>query len=296
MREYKLESVMSMERNNDLLKIGDVFGELTICECLGRIHSPKDNHYFYKVKCSCGNETIIAGTYLKTGKRSACKICNVAKSNNQKTDFLEIGKRYGKVIIIENLGKIKPDVSNHRYYKIKCDCGREEIIRDSLLRTGKKTECYNCSIKKRPQYKHGKTNTRLFKIWQGMKQRCNCETCDAFKWYGGRGITICEEWKDFENFYQWAMNNGYKAELSLDRIDVNGNYEPINCRWATDKQQMNNMRTNRLITYNGETHTLSQWAEKIGVEDYILDNRLNKYNWTIEKTLTTPKCFTKKKK
>ena len=284
-----------MRKNNKPLKVGDVFGELVVCEVLGKFHYPKDNHHFYKVKCSCGSETIVTGTHLKTGKKQSCKICNRKKSIENKTDYLKIGERFGKLVIVENLGKIKPEISNHRYYKVKCDCGKVEISRDSLLRTGKKIECYLCSTKKRPQYKHGMTNTRLFAIWQGMKQRCNCKTCEAYKWYGGRGISICKDWEEFTMFYDWAIKNGYQDNLSLDRINVNGNYEPGNCRWATDKQQMNNMRTNKLITYNGETHTLSEWADKLGVEHYILENRLNKYNWSIEKMLTTPKLFTKKK-
>jgi hypothetical protein len=106
-------------------------------------------------------------------------------------------------------------------------------------------------------------NTRLYIIWGNIKQRCS-DTNN--KDYGGRGISICQEWKDdFKTFYDWAIANGYSDNLTIDRIDVNGNYEPLNCRWATAREQANNTRKNVFITYKGETRTASQWANECDV-------------------------------
>lgn len=138
-------------------------------------------------------------------------------------------------------------------------------------------------------YKHGMSNTRLFHIWQNMKKRCHCETYRDYHRYGGRGIKVCDEWRnDFLIFYNWAINNGYKEKLQIDRIDVNGNYSPNNCRWVTFVQQQNNRRNNRWITYNNETHTLAEWAKKVGINRHALGERLNRYGWSFEKAITTP--------
>ena len=113
------------------------------------------------------------------------------------------------------------------------------------------------SGKNNPMYKHGLKGTRLYNIWHSMKQRCNYRLSKDYQRYGGRGITICDEWEnDFMSFYNWAMRNGYNSNLTLDRIDVNGNYDPSNCRWVSIKEQNNNRRSCKQITYNGETHNL----------------------------------------
>ena len=136
--------------------------------------------------------------------------------------------------------------------------------------------------------KHGMCNTRLYCIWKGIKQRCFDTKFKEYKYYGGRGIKVCNEWRtDFMAFYNWAMANGYKDALTIDRINVNGNYEPSNCRWICQKEQQNNRRNNRLITYNGETHTISEWAEIKNINANTLWQRLCRYNWGIEKTLET---------
>lgn len=120
-----------------------------------------------------------------------------------------------------------------------------------------------------------------------MKYRCNNNNFKQYKDYGGRGISVCEEWYNFENFYNWSMENGYKDDLTLDRIDVNGNYEPSNCRWATRYEQQLNRRTNKILTFNGETLTQKEWADKLGFNDTLILNRLNR-GWTIEEALKIP--------
>lgn len=138
--------------------------------------------------------------------------------------------------------------------------------------------------------KHGKRNTRLYNVWGLMKNRCNCITNDNYHNYGGRGIKVCDEWQNnFMNFYTWAMKNGYdetakRGECTLDRIDVNGNYEPSNCRWVNSKIQSNNTRYNRYITYEGLTLTVSQWSDKIKVDSSTIRERL-KRGLPIEKVL-----------
>ena len=122
--------------------------------------------------------------------------------------------------------------------------------------------------------RHGLSKTRLNRIWRRMRYRCFTETCDSFKDYGGRGITICNEWNDFTIFYSWAINNGYRDDLSIDRIDVNGNYCPENCRWTTQSEQMNNRRNNHFITYQGKTKTISQWAKDSNMTWHSLYKRL----------------------
>ena len=189
--------------------------------------------------------------------------------------------------------KYKPDgrPNGHRYYyKCRCSCGNIRIVLIDHLVSGKIRSC-NCLQKERASLactKHGLRNSRIYRIWGGMIQRCINPNIERYDLYGGRGITVCEEWmEDFLNFYNWSMNNGYQDNLTIDRIDVNGNYDPDNCRWITTKQQARNMRTNVYITYNGETHCLSEWAEIIGIKAGTLNYRI-RHGWSVEEALTTP--------
>ena len=137
-------------------------------------------------------------------------------------------------------------------------------------------------------YKHGLKNTRLYRIWLQIKNRCFNSNTNRYRDYGARGITVCDEWRnDFKAFYDWAMNNGYSDELTIDRIDNDGNYEPSNCRWVSVKVQNRNTRSNRLITYKGETHCVADWADITGLSRACICDRI-KYGWSVERTLETP--------
>lgn len=131
---------------------------------------------------------------------------------------------------------------------------------------------------------HGKRNTRLYSIYAHIKERCYNANNKSYHYYGAKGIIICDEWlHDFQAFYDWAMANGYADNLTIDRIDVNGNYEPSNCRWVTMKEQSNNKSCNISIAFNGKTQTLKQWADELGINYTRLYQRIYVRGWSVEK-------------
>ena len=198
-----------------------------------------------------------------------------------------IGKKFERLTVIKRAENSK---SGQTRWFCKCDCGNETIVWGNHLRSGHTKSC-GCiqkeSVKRIKHYKkHGLHGIRLYRIWNGIKNRTNLSNKNiAYKNYSGRGITICEEWKEFMPFYNWAINNGYQDNLTIDRIDVNGNYEPKNCRWATMKEQQNNKRNNRFITYNGEKHTISEWKNIYNLSDSVVNNKLYKKCLKLERVL-----------
>lgn len=208
---------------------------------------------------------------------------------------LSQGQRFGRLTVIgldhqEEYHRKDGQKEFSYFYKLKCDCGNIIIREKKNLARGfiKSCGCLAKEVSSKMLITHGKTNTRLFNIWQSMKIRCFVKTEKVYQNYGARGITVCNEWKDdFMSFYNWAINNGYKKDLSIDRIDNNGNYEPNNCRWVDAKVQARNTRQNINITYNGKTQCISAWAEELNIKKEILYWRFKK-NWNIEKIFTTP--------
>lgn len=209
-----------------------------------------------------------------------------------------IGKKYGN-LYVSNFAYEKPvfdqkrnRVSKRLYFvKCRCDCGNEKIINAETIRRHQVISC-GCSIKQRLKsglhIKHGQTNTRLYRIWCKMKNRCYDSKCADFQYWGGKDIKLCSEWKNnFNNFYDWAMNNGYKENLTIDRIDGNKDYCPDNCRWATPKEQANNTKRNRLIFYKNQTKTLAQWCDFFGMRYGLIRDRIDRYHWTFDKAITT---------
>lgn len=190
------------------------------------------------------------------------------------------GKRYGRLIAVE---KVKnPNDKHHAYWKCKCDCGNFIITRKDSLENGHTKSC-GCISAEKGYHNHGYSHEKLFSIYYGMKYRCYNPNCDSYSLYGGRGIKVCDEWlKNVENFINWAYKNGYdnkktKAEQSLDRIDVNGNYEPSNCRWADKDVQNYNKRCTRKIVINGEEKTLLDLHKEYEISMTTLRSRYQRY-------------------
>ncbi len=189
------------------------------------------------------------------------------------------GKRFGKLLVIEKLQQRPYEKAR---YRCKCDCGNETIVTGSNLVTGCVCSC-GCVIKK-----HGLSHKeRLYNIWVGMKQRCRDVNSPDYERYGGRGIAVCNEWKDdYLKFREWAMSNGYKDTLTIDRIDNDGNYCPDNCRWITVATQNNNTSQNTYITHNNKTRNLSEWAKILGINYKTLRSRLYR-GWSFERIAAT---------
>lgn len=194
------------------------------------------------------------------------------------------GEKFSRLTIISEAEKR----SGMRYFHCRCDCGKEGIFRFTALRVGKVKSC-GCLRDQQnatASLSHGLSKTSLYTSWHCMKQRCLNEKCKAYNHYGGRGITIYEPWLQFESFKIWALANGYKEGLTIERIEVNGNYEPNNCKWITQTEQCRNRRNNVIIEFNGLKLCVTDWAIKIGISNSAMQKRLAK--WPLEKALTEP--------
>ena len=191
------------------------------------------------------------------------------------------GRVFGRLTVVRRSNK-------KGYWWCQCSCGSaEKEIQHGNLTYGNTRSC-GCLAKEvsiRENTTHGKTNTLVYKTWQGMHTRCKNPNYKLFHRYGGRGIYVCKRWQSFENFYA-DMGDKPKGS-SLDRIDNDGPYAPWNCRWTTSKNQGRNRCDNKLITYNGMTKTLIEWSEYLKISYSALCNR-SKRGWTVERMLSTP--------
>lgn len=201
------------------------------------------------------------------------------------------GQRFGRLVAVECVGRTN---NGNAKWLCKCDCGGEKIVASYGLVSGRTNSC-GC-IKREQNHQmfttHGESNvnkTRLYRIWAGMKTRCyNKNQSYAYGKYGAKGIVVCDEWKEsYEAFRDWAHGNGYQDNLSIDRIDPHGPHSPDNCRWATDKQQQDNRSNNRILTFNGVSKTLAEWADATGFTKSTIEHRLSR-GWSVANTLQTP--------
>ena len=185
-----------------------------------------------------------------------------------------IGKRFGMLVVIGLEHKKRA-----WYWKCRCDCGNEITTLAGNVKQGlsKSCGCVRREKAKTRMTKHGYGGTRIYQTWQNMKQRCYNPNNGWYPEWGGRGICVCDEWVNNPSaFVEWANANGYEDGLTIERIDVNGNYEPSNCRWIPNEEQAWNRRNSRLITYRGETKCLSEWCKVLGVDERAVRARLNR--------------------
>lgn len=194
------------------------------------------------------------------------------------------GQRFGRWTVIsraENKG-------HHTAWNCVCDCGKRKTVYGCHLVSGLSPSCGCLTRSKIGQvnYSHGKSRTRLYNIWCGIKARCNNPKTYNFYLYGGRGIKVCNEWEhSYEKFEKWAIKNGYDQHLTIERIDVNGNYCPENCRWATNKEQSNNTRRTVKIEYNGETFSIKGLSEHLNLNYRKLYSGLRKKKMPVEEAI-----------
>lgn len=189
------------------------------------------------------------------------------------------GDRYGKLLILSEVKNSK----GRRMFKCKCDCGNIRYIMLSHLRNGHTTSC-GCNHHRLGNVKHGMYYTKEYGSWKSLKSRCFNINDQAYQYYGGRGITVCDRWMNsFENFYK-DMGPAPSGEHSIDRIDNDGDYEPNNCRWVTYKEQNRNTRGNRMVKIGDVFKSLAEWAEDVGGNYHAIRMRLIR-GWPPEKAI-----------
>lgn len=196
------------------------------------------------------------------------------------------GQKFGRLTVL-SIDLEKSNKGRKTYWNCVCECGNEKSIRsDSLTsKTRIKTESCGClhSEKARENisknHSHKSSNTRLYHTWQGMKDRCYNKNSNSYNRYGNKGIVVCDEWiNDFSNFKEWALKNGYDDNLTIERLDFNGNYESSNCTWITRPEQSNNRSSSIFVEYKGEKLNLKQWSDKLGIKYGTLNSRYKRGN------------------
>lgn len=246
---------------------GMKFGRLTPIEPIHINGSLK-----WKCKCDCGKETIADSSKLRSGHTKSCGCLQRERvSESSKKDIT--GTTFGRLFVIEQTS----NMGEKTMYLCKCSCGNTTIVNRGNLVSGATTscECYRKEKTSKLNRIHGEHGTRLYRCWRNMIDRCTNKNNKEYKNYGGRDIFVCEQWLlSFESFYQWATSNGYSEELTIERIDVNGNYCPENCTWIELNKQAKNRTNNHRITFDGETMILSDWARKLGVSPSTIKYRL----------------------
>lgn len=260
----------------------DKYNNLTIINKIGTKEIYGKKRVMVLCKCDCGAMIELPETRVTNGR---VKSCGCLRKNKTRMDLS--GQHFYKLLVV----KVVDDKAYDRKWECLCDCGSVTIVSQGSLLNGHTKSC-GCLKSKTKFGKSHKGNEKLYNVWRSIRSRCNNPHNRAYKNYGGRGIRVCEEWSrepdGYKNFYSWAVSNGYTDNLSIDRIDVNGDYEPFNCRWATLTEQANNKRNNLKYEYNGECHTLSEWAGLLKLDYGLVYSRL-KRGWNIEKAFKEPK-------
>jgi hypothetical protein len=242
------------------------------------------NMHSFDFRCDCGNIVSFPPYRVFTTGQKSCGKCRCYKDSKISiSDY--INKRNNMLTVI---GYSKKSMNDRRYYlKCLCNCGNIAYVTPYQFKSGAVKSC-GCLKKISANRKDGRSTHELYGMWFQMISRCENPDNHKYKDYGKRGISVCEEWHNFWNFVSWSDSVGGRPNgYTIDRIDVNGNYEPNNCRWASSKTQSLNKRSNRIITFNNQSKPLHEWALDIGISDQSLAKRIDK-GWSLEKALTLP--------
>lgn len=260
---------------------GQTFGRLTVLE---RVENNKENEAHWKCKCVCGNIVNILGSSLRSGRTKSCGCMYKKAGQNRRLDIK--GQVFGRLKVIEKMTSNKGDKTS---WKCRCSCGNSAVVRTNHLRAGliKSCGCLQKESTKKRSTIHNMAHTVEYNVWTCMLQRCQNSNNPAFENYGGRGIKVCDEWKnDFVTFFN-HIGKRPSPKYSLDRIDNDKGYTPKNTQWATPIEQSNNRRSSRKITINGESKTLAQWAKCANIKPGTIQSRLQK-GWPPEKAIFQP--------
>ena len=267
---------------------GQRFGKLV---ALRPLYSNKQQSMVWECQCDCGKKCNAPVASIVFGNIKSCG-CGKTDAVHRRLDDLT-GKRFGKLTVIE----YAYTKNKARHWKCLCDCGNYSYPVSNSLSMGHTKSC-GCLNYEPTSTTHGLSKkSALYFVWKELRHRCSNKNHKSYANYGGRGIRVCKEWENFKVFYDWAIENGYKEEtlengknkLTIDRIDVNGNYEPTNCRFITNKEQARNKRNNVKVIYNGEEELLFDLCERFNIDYSLVYNRVKVYKWDIEKALTEPK-------
>lgn len=193
------------------------------------------------------------------------------------------GRRFNRLTIISYEGQVAGGAA----WLARCDCGNEKVVKRKHLLSGKQQSCGCLRNEKHPMQTHGRTKTPEYRAWKAMKGRCLSPTNKRYEYYGGRGIQVCDEWRDSFEAFLCDMGPRPSDEHSLDRIDPDGNYEPGNVRWADKLTQLRNRRNVARATINGETKTLTEWAKEYGISPELVRSRVKDRGWELMRALTT---------
>lgn len=269
---------------------GQRFGHLTV---IRRVPN-KGKDTAWKCLCDCGKTTEVASSNLKRSNEN--RSCGCMWHKNRPKGYKAPNRLNLAGQVFHNLTVISYAYSKNKcaYWHCKCVCGNEIAVSTASLRSGNTKSC-GCWNKMHPaNYKHGLAGSRLNRVYLGMKERCYDPNNKAYRFYGARGITVCDEWlgKDgFIHFSQWAMEQGYRDDVvfgvcTIDRIDGAKEYSPSNCRFISIQEQQNNRKDNHLVTYQGDTLSVSRMARKYNLPPHVLSDRLRR-GWDIDKAITT---------
>ena len=268
---------------------GKRFGYLLVKEQAGK---DKHGHTLWKCDCDCGNKDyIVSGDRLTRNITTSCG-CKQKKQFDKEIQKL-IGKKVNRLTVIERAQNyVSPKGKSHTMLKCKCDCGEIVVLDKYFVTKGivKSCGCLQKEVASKMSKKHGMHGTHIYIVWDDMIGRCYRKSNPRYNNYGERGIIVCDEWRQFEQFYEHVskLPNYNKKGYTLDRIDSDGNYEPNNVRWADNETQANNKTSNHYVTYDGKTQTVTQWAREKGLKPSTLINRLDTLHWNVEKALNTP--------